>query len=185
MWWQGAGMAVAGLVVQELATARLEMVPLSMAHGAGMFALFSDPAVCRYSGQARDVEGHDIVLPARRQADSDRIIGLFLAGAAQGGWFRWAVLRRGDGRFMGAVGFNRLGEVSEIAYHLLPEFWGGGVMREAAGAALEWVRGRPGVRVVEAHIQAANHRSIALAVCLGFHVAGQDGEGRLRYTAIL
>ena len=178
-------MGAKDLVVPELTTARLVMVPLSMAHGAGMFALFSAPEVCRYSGRARDADGQDIVLPARRQADSDRIIGLFLAGAAQGEWFRWAVLRRGDGRFMGAVGFNRLGEISEIAYHLLPEFWGKGIMREAAGAALEWLRGRPGVRAVEAHIQAGNQRSMALAACLGFHMAGEDGEGRLRYTALL
>ncbi len=39
-----------------------------------------------------------------------------------------------------------------------------------------------GVGAVEAHIQGGNHRSIGLAVCPGFHVAGQDGEGRLRYT---
>ena len=178
-------MGEAELVVPVLTTARLVMEPLSMAHGAGMFALFSDPEVCRFSGRARDAGGHEIVLPVVERADSDRIIGLFLEGAAQGGWFRWAMVRRGDGRFMGAVGFNRLGEVSEIAYHLLPEFWGGGLMREAAEAALGWVRGWPGVRVVEAQIQAGNTRSIAMAEYLGFHVAGQDGEGRLRYTAVV
>lgn len=174
---------MSGLVVPVLETGRLVLEPLSMAHGAGMFALFAEPEVCRFSGRAVDAEGHEIVLPLARREDGERIIGLFLAGVAQGWGFRWAVVRRGDGRFMGAVGFNRLGEVSEIAYHLLPEFWGGGVMREAAGAALGWVRGRPGVRAVEARIQAGNRRSIALVECLGFHASGQDGEGRLCYTA--
>ena len=174
-------MVAAGLVVPVLTTARLVMEPLSMAHGDGMFALFADPEVCRYSGRARDREGHEIVLPLARREDGERIIGLFLAGVAQGWGFRWAVLRRGDRRFMGAVGFNRLGEVSEIAYHLLPEFWGGGVMGEAAGAALGWLQGRPGHRVVEAMIQVGNRGSIRLAEGLGFHAVDEDGAGRMRY----
>ena len=185
MGGKGAGMAAAALAMPELTTERLVLVPLSLDHQDGMFALFADPEVCRFSGLARDAQGHEIVLPVTVRADSDRIIGLFLAGAAQGGWFRWAVLRRWDRRFLGAVGFNRLGEVSEIAYHLLSEFWGSGVMREAAGAALDWLRARPGHRVVEAQIQAGNHRSIALAASLGFQVAGEDEEGRLRYTKAL
>jgi RimJ/RimL family protein N-acetyltransferase len=178
-------MVAAGLVVPELTTERLMLVPLSRDHRDGMFALFADPEVCRFSGRARDAQGQEIVLPVTVRADSDRIVALFLAGAAQGGWFRWAVLRREDRRFLGAAGFNRLGEVSEIAYHLLPEFWGSGVMREAAGAALEWVGARPGHRTVEAKIQKGNRRSVALAASIGFDLAGEDEEGRLRFMKTL
>ena len=42
--------------------------------------------------------------------------------------------------FTGTVGFNSLSECSKIAFHLLPKYWGRGIMSEASIAAIEWRR---------------------------------------------
>ncbi len=170
------------MIIPALATARLRLEPLSLAHSAGMFALFREPEVCRYAGPAQDAAG-PIPLPAETPADTDRIIALFMEGAASGGWFRWAILAR-DGEFLGAVGFNRLGHIAEFAYHLHPSAWGNGYMREAAEAALAWRRSQPEAEEVEAFIHPENAASIGLATRLGFRRAGGTRERR-RYVLSL
>jgi ribosomal-protein-alanine N-acetyltransferase len=170
-------------VIPKLSTARLTLEPLSLAHSAGMFAMWSRPEVCRYSGPAADYEGQPIRLPANTAADSDEIIEFFVRSAAEGTRLRWAMLL--GGAFVGAIGFNALGPCSEIAFHQRPEFWGRGLMTEAAAAALEWLRTRPDARDVEAFIDPANLGSIALAERLGLRPTGDTTEGAERYLMAL
>lgn len=170
-----------GLVIPTLTTGRLVLEPLTLAHSAGMFAMWSRPEVCRHSGPAFDLNGEPIRLPARTADDSDRIITFFLYGAAQGLRFRWAMMRRSDGGFVGAVGFNTLGPCSELAYHLAPEAWGQGLMTEAAKSALDWLRVQPDAAAVEAFVDPANTASIRLAERLGLRATGETAEGAARY----
>jgi ribosomal-protein-alanine N-acetyltransferase len=133
-----------------------------------MFLLWSRSEVCRYSGPAVDRAGDPIRLPAESPADSDKIIDFFEEAALAGAGFRWAVIDRASHAFLGAVGFNRLDPTAELAFHLRPEFWGRGFMREAAEAALDWLAvSRPGV-AAEAFIEPGNTASVALARRLGF-----------------
>ncbi len=86
----------------------------------------------------------------------------------QGDGFRWALLEADGGAFVGALGFNHLAPVSELAWHLRPDHWGRGLAAEAARAALAWLAAeRPGA-AVQAFIDPANTASIRLARRLGF-----------------
>ena len=173
------------LAVPTLTTDRLVLEPLTLAHSAGMFAMWSRPEVCRYSGPGFDLAGHPIRLPAGTSDDSDRIIVFFLKGLADGARFRWAMLSRSDRAFVGAVGFNSLGACSELAYHQRPEFWGQGLMAEAAGAALDWLRGRPDATDVEAFVDPANLASVRLAQRLGLRLSRKASVGAERYFRVL
>ena len=42
------------------------MSPISMAHSSGMYELWADDYVCKYSGKVEDYEGHLIETPVKR-----------------------------------------------------------------------------------------------------------------------
>ena len=175
----------AALTLPTLRSARLVMTPLSPAHSAGMFDLWSREEVCRYSGPACDYQFQPIELPARTAADSDKIIDFFVRSAADGTRFRWALQTQAEHAFIGIAGFNQLGPCSEYAYHLHPGFWGQDLMSEASLLAMEWLRGRPDCTQVEAFIEPANLASVKLATRLGLQPTGEVSEGAARYTALL
>ena len=164
-----------------LRTERLRLVPLDAAHSAGMFELWSSPAVCEFSGTADDLDGKPVRLPAQDPSDSDKIIRFFEAFLVEGKGCRWAVLDRADQRFLGLVGFNRLGPTCELAYHLLPAHWGHGYMGEACRAALQWASSSYPGCLFEAYIEPGNRPSIVLAERLGFERADELREGARRY----
>ena len=118
------------LKVPTLTTPRLRLEPLRRPHSPGMFALWSAPEVCKYSGPVEDWEGNLVRLPAPDSTESDKIIQFFEKHEAQGTAFRWAILHR-QGEFVGTLGCNSLGDPIEIAYHLIPRHWGQGFMGEA------------------------------------------------------
>ncbi len=162
-----------------LHTDRLVLEALGRHHSAGMFLLWSREEVCRHSGPVRDWKGNAIATPVASAADSDKIIDFFEHKAAGGSGFRWALIRRDSGAFAGTIGFNRLTPAAELAFHLRPEFWCQGLMREAAEAALAWSH-REGASAVEAFIEPGNVASRGLARRLGFAPTGfvQDGAER-------
>ena len=171
--------------IPTLQTERLTLEPLAMSHSSGVFELWSDPEVCRYSGVVRDYAGEVINMPAASSNDSDRIIDFWIRAAEDGWGFRWAVLTNKDGgRFAGMIGFNSLTACAEIAYHLLPGQWGNGIMTEAAGAAVDWVK-RNGSSELEAFIEPENRPSAALAERLGMTATGAFSEGAERFSATL
>lgn len=173
--------------IPELTTQRLELKPLDCCHSQGMFALWSSDAVCRYSGTVTDYQRNQLEMPATSSQTSDRIIDFWQRAAGDGWGFRWAVLLGSE--FIGTVGFNSLKLCSEIAYHLVPTYWGCGYMREAAQAAIDWRTkgGLPeGINTkedysFEAFIEPNNQASIALALRLGFQPTEEVHEGARRY----
>lgn len=169
------------VIIPTLTTSRLRLEPLCDTHSDGMFRLWSDPLVCRYSGTVTDYDRNVIQMPASTRASSDRIIEFWIR-AAQDGWgFRWAVIVSCTDEFAGTVGFNSLGGCSEIAYHLLPRQWGRGVMFEASRAAVDWRRDH-GASEIEAFIEPENAASIALAVRIGMRATDAfSADGAQRY----
>lgn len=155
------------------------------AHAAGMFALWSDPDVCRYSGPLVDADGRPIRSPVAAVADSDRIIAFWTTACREGRGCRWALTLRSSGAFVGSAGFNSLGPCSEYAYHLLPAFWGGGLMAEATAVLFAWVASAHACREVEAFVDPANVRSVAFAERQGFARAGVAADGTIRYVSAL
>ena len=169
------------LEIPCLDTRRLDLVPLAHGHSAGMFELWSTPEVCRYSGPVSDYAGEPVDLPARNASASDRILDFWLHAAEDGWGFRWALIERAQGQFVGTAGFNSLGTTSEYAYHLIPAHWGHGYMAEASKAAFQWI-GETGLcQELELFIEPENDRSIALAERLGFMAESDLREGALRY----
>jgi RimJ/RimL family protein N-acetyltransferase len=103
-----------------------------------MFALWREPAVCEYSGQAIDAKGRLLELPAASPATSDRLLEFCLDRAQMRTGFRWAAMLEEGSTFIGAVGFNSLGACVEYAYHFDPRYWGAGLAAEASLVALSW-----------------------------------------------
>jgi [ribosomal protein S5]-alanine N-acetyltransferase len=156
--------------------------PMSAQHSDGMFALWSDPEVCRYSGPLVDASGVPIESPVEIRADSDRIIDFWLRAASDGAGCRWALVMIGTAEFVGAAGFNVLGTCSEYAYHLVPERWGEGLMSEATTELLGWAVSEHGCREIELFIDPANRRSSALAERHGFVRCGPESDQPLRWV---
>lgn len=168
------------LHIPTLATEKLKLEPLSLLHSSGMFNMWRHSAVQEYSGIAVDKDRNEISMPAKTHEDSDRLIGFWLK-AAQDGWgLRWAIILVEEDTFVGHIGFNSLSTCSEIAYHLNPEYWGKGIMTEAANAAIRW-RHDHGATEIEAFIDPKNAGSIALALRLGMNETEVFSEGAQRY----
>ncbi len=165
----------------HLETERLVLEPLSLDHSEGMFLLWSDPEVCRYAGPVHDYEGHLVPSPVRTSSDSDRIIDFWIRAHSDGWGFRWSLVERSSGIFMGTTGFNSLGACAEYAYHLNPLYWGRGFMTEATLAAMAWVRAN-GATQVEAFIDPANINSIRLVERHAFERTEEMQDGALRFV---
>lgn len=176
-----------------LETARLRLEPLAWRHSAGMFKLWSNAEVCRYSGEAFDYAGARIALPAQSSNDSDRILDFFLRWCAAGNGGRWAIVlmdrdgdRRGfdnhESKFVGALGFNALTPTAELAYHLHPQHWDKGYAQEACVCLLAWLaRVYPG-RGCELFVERDNAASLALAARLGFVPTGVLKDGAAQFV---
>jgi RimJ/RimL family protein N-acetyltransferase len=158
------------------------MEPLGHRHSEGMFLLWSNADVCRFAGPSVDWAGDPITLPAKTPADSDKIIEFFERAALADKGFRWAMIKREDDQFVGAVGFNSLAPAAELAFHLRPEFWGLGLMGEGATAALDWLRTHRPSLPIEAFIEPRNDSSIRLARRLGFQTTGISHGRAERYV---
>ncbi|MEL6523230.1 MAG: GNAT family N-acetyltransferase [Pseudomonadota bacterium] len=168
------------LRVPTLRTDRLKLEPISTLHSDGMFALWSDASVCEYSGTINDYDGNVINMPARNKAESDCIIDFWLRAFDDGWGFRWAIIVLEDNSFAGTIGFNSLDSSYEIAFHLLPLFWGRGIMTEAAKKAIQWSID-DGALEIEAFIEKENSRSSALARRLEMVATHEYSEGAQRY----
>jgi ribosomal-protein-alanine N-acetyltransferase len=149
-----------------------------------MFEMWRHAVVQEFSGIAEDEHRNEISMPAQTHHDSDRLIGFWLKAALDGWGFRWAILLVGEETFVGHIGFNSLSKCSEIAYHMNPDYWGSGIMTEAAKAAISW-RQENGASEIEAFIEPTNAGSIALAIKLGMKVTDTIREGARRYCMSL
>jgi len=120
-------------------------------------------------------------MPAASPAESDKIIDFWRRAATDGWGFRWAIIDRSTSLFVGHIGFNSLGALSEIAYHLLPAHWGKGIMSEAGRAAIDWALKTNPETTLEAFIEPDNAASIALIERLGLTATGAFSEGAQCY----
>jgi len=176
---------MAHLAVPVIRLERVQLEPLSISHSQGMFELWSQPRVCEHAGPASDSFGRAIRLPTESESDSDRLLHFWLDRARAGTGFRWAVVLSGTRDFIGAVGFNSLGECAEYAYHFIPHWWGRGLGAEASRGALDWSSSH-GSSSVEVFISPNNGKSIQLAGRLGFQPTGGlvDDSQRFLLTQI-
>lgn len=170
-----------GLLISDIETERLNLEALTLKHSKGMFVLWSSSKVCRYCPKAEDVKGNPIKLPVSDPKESDKIIDFFLEFQKRSLGFRWAMIFKETNEFVGSLGFNSLGVCSEIAYHMIPTFWGSGLMNEACAKAIEWAENEAESTTFEAFIEPDNTPSIRMIQRLGFSPTGESREGADRF----
>jgi [ribosomal protein S5]-alanine N-acetyltransferase len=118
--------------------------------------LMSNPRVMRY-------------YPALYDLDRSRtVLEKVLASYRTAGYSLLAVEQRSDGSYVGQVGLLHWDDVDaredvEVAYMLLPEYWGVGYATEAAQACRDWAFANLGVDRVVSFIDTKNRPSIAVA----------------------
>jgi len=91
---------------------------------------------------------------------------------------RLAIVRKSDDCLIGTVGFHTISDINcsaELAYDLVPEYWGKGVMQPAALALCEWGFRQAGFKRIQATVLDTNFHSIQLLERMGF-----EREGYLR-----
>lgn len=93
----------------------------------------------------------------------------YLEKSGTGNW--WAVCFAANEAFIGAIGFTKFSPENrsgELAYWLLPEYWGVGLMSEALEMVCQHGFNKFGLRVIQARIESENERSKKLLLQSGF-----------------
>ena len=135
--------------MKELETGRLILKPWKEEYAESLFSYAKDPDVGPHAGWK----------PHESVAESLNIIKtLFLPSEV------WAITEKSSGKIIGSVGLEpdkrRPGVRSwELGYSLAKEFWGKGMMTEAAGAALQFAFDVLKLEVVSACTSPTNKRS--------------------------
>ena len=146
--------------------------------------LFSDPEVVRYTGGVRKTRSEsELALQRMIRHWEDFEIGLF------------SVIRKGDDRVLGRVGFllwdaecwqhamlrPPRGETeTEIGWTLARPHWGRGYATEGAEAARDWAGQELGVLRLVSLIQRGNEGSVRVARKLGETLEREDHPGPFR-----
>lgn len=155
----------------QIPSARLRLVPLTVADAAEMVGVLSGDALYTYTGGAPPDLGE---LRARyaRQA----------AGRSPDGreeWHNWVLRREPGGEAVGCVQatVTGAGRRAEIAWVVGLDWQGQGYATEAAQALVTWLDTH-GVRVIQAHIHPGHAASAAVARHAGLRPSGtfEDGE---------
>lgn len=151
--------------VPILETERLILRKLVMADAIDMFRYASEPAVSRF--MPWDV--HKTI------EDTKEFLAFILKAYEQQKKLTWAIELKATGQMIGTIDYvNWLPKrfKAEIAYTLSHEYWGQGLMREAADGLLAFGFDQMGLNKVEAPIMLDNVQSRRLAEKLGMQQEG-------------
>jgi len=158
-----------------LATARLDLEPLQVAHAEEMAAVLDDPALHEYIG------GEPASLEQLHRQYSRQVLGRSPDGSQR--WLNWVLRHRPDRRAVGTVQATVSQEAqlltAEVAWVVGTAHQGRGYAQEAAAAMVAWLR-RCGIEAVVAHVHPEHPASQAVAQSVGLHptTAVVDGEVR-------
>ncbi|KUF16921.1 GNAT family N-acetyltransferase [Streptomyces silvensis] len=171
------------VVAEPITTARLTLEPLRVAHAEEMAVVLGDPALHTFIGGAPD----DVTALRARYTR-------MVAGAPDPGvsWCNWVLRRSADGRLAGTVqatvrpgGPGARGDGAEIAWMVGTPWQGQGLATEAARGLVEWLRGRPEVTHLLAHIRPDHAASAAVARAAGLGPTDERHEGEVRWRLAL
>ncbi|MFD9333398.1 GNAT family N-acetyltransferase [Streptomyces sp. NPDC060028] len=106
------------------------------------------------------------------------------AGTYRPGWGAYALVRTGDRRAIGAMGFHSApdaGGVAEIGYDLVPSARGRGYATEALKTLTAWAFAHPGFTELRATVAEDNAPSRGVVRRAGFEETG-SADGQVRYA---
>ncbi len=161
-----------------LTSERLVLRPFSSADGDILFQLY----------------GNDQVMAIRKigtqtRQGSDAQLAIITDHWRRRGFGLWAVFNRDTNLFMGECGLreeNETGDMVELSYGLLPEFWGGGLATEAATAVLDFGIQTLGMKKIHAFAQKKNAASLHILSKFGFqHECDFDEDGEMITRTVL
>ncbi|MFF4243815.1 GNAT family N-acetyltransferase [Streptomyces sp. NPDC001822] len=157
---------------EPFSTARLDALPLDVAHAREMAAVLSDPALHTYTGGAP--EGLD-ALRARYERQS--------AGSPDPAelWWNWVLRVRAEGCLAGYVQATLRDGRAEVAWVLGTPWQGRGYATEAAAGLVRHLLGRRTVRSVVAHIHPDHAASAAVAAAAGLTATDEWEDGEVRW----
>lgn len=123
--------------------------------------LWGDPEVTRYITATGRMERSEIVDRLGREVDAQERYGVQY----------WPLFLREGGRFIGCCGlrpYDMSKRINELGVHLLPQFWGMGLAREACARVIRYAFTDLGCPAVFAGHNPNNHTSARLLLDLGF-----------------
>lgn len=151
----------------ELVTERLTLVPLTTGHAEGLYPIWSDADVVRFTYMriVKDMSGclqaiSNMNEMSLRREDAGPF-AILLGGAVIG--------------LAGSVRLSRDSGEHELYYHLGRPYWGKGYATEAAGAVVDHVFSMPLVHRICAEVVVSNIGSVRV-----LEKTGMKQEGRLR-----
>ena len=98
--------------------------------------------------------------------------GLFLVK-----YYIWAIVDKASGRLIGSIGYEEDTKrpetgCMELGYAMAEDFWGRGLMTEAAGAVIRYGFKAMGLSMISIYHNPVNHRSKRVIEKCGFHFEG-------------
>jgi len=156
-----------------LETERLILRKMTLEDAEAIFAYASDPEVSRYTLW----EAH------RSIEDSRAFLELEVSKRESGGEPDWGIVYKGDHRLVGTCGiisWEPHHARAEIGYALSREYWGRGLMPEAARAMIRFGFERMSLNRIEARCIAENAASARV-----MEKAGMTHEGTLRQRELI
>ncbi|WP_030565843.1 GNAT family N-acetyltransferase [Streptomyces aureocirculatus] len=184
------------LVAEPITTDRLTLEPLRVAHADEMAVVLGDPALHTFIGGAPD----DVT--ALRARYTRMVAG---PPDPRVSWCNWVLRVSADGRLAGTVQATVRprgpggsedgsqdgsedgsdGHGAEIAWMVGTPWQGRGIASEAARGLVEWLRGRPEVTHLLAHIRPDHDASAAVARAAGLAPTDERRDGEIRWRLTL
>jgi RimJ/RimL family protein N-acetyltransferase len=159
------------MTTDPISSARLRLVPLTVADAAEMAGVLSGAALYAFTG------GAPPGLDELRSRYARQAAGWSPDGGEE--WHNWILRRQPGGQAVGYVQatITGAGRRAEIAWVVGLEWQGHGYATEAAQALVGWLDDR-GADVIQAHIHPRHSASAAVARRAGLRPSGavEDGE---------
>ncbi|WP_400192459.1 GNAT family N-acetyltransferase [Hymenobacter sp. B81] len=162
-------MLPAATQLPPLNTPRLRLRWLTAADVPALYAIFSDPQVLRYWGNAG----------VRNEAEAAGLLADIYACFAARTLFQWGVARATDDQVIGTCtlsGLSAGNRRADIGYALGTAHWGQGYMHEALPELLRFAFGPLDLHRLVADVDPRNHASIRSLERLGFRREGYQRE---------
>lgn len=145
----------------KLLTSRYKLRQPSLKDVNEIFTLRSDKEVLKYLGKET----------AKSKSEAEAFINKINDGIASNKWIYWVITSKNDNSFLGTVclwNFSDDGNMADIGFELLPEFFGKGIMQEVIPNVLDFGFNTLQLTSIIGEVDPGNIKSIKLMEKFGF-----------------